>query len=854
MSTTSKRFLKISLSAILLAAEMVLVVGISRNVSAASIAYTYDSLNRLSQAAYADGTVITYTYDAAGNRLTQATTGGPQTAPAFTSAAGTTFAVGLPGSFMVMASGAPAPVFSATGLPAWATLNAASGLLSGTPTSATGSPFTLHLTANNGVTPNATQVFTLAVVNPNPLLAITNVRTGLSVSNAVFSVAGTAGDNVPLTGVFYSLNGSAWTPGSLANNGSNWTAQVTLLPGTNAFQAFAVDAYGKTSATNRVILNYLVTAPLQLQLTGLGTISPNDSNAVLELGQTYSLTATPATGFVFTNWSVSTNWLGGTVTNKPTVAFTMASNLTLQATFVDVQKPVLTITNLASGQRVSNAVFTVRGSASDNWQVASVWVRLNGGGFVKATGTNNWSGSVTLTPGTNVVLAYAVDNSGNHSSTNSVTFQYILTAPLQVQLTGLGTISPNDSNAVLELGQTYSLTATPATGFVFTNWSVSTNWLGGTVTNKPTVAFTMASNLTLQATFVDVQKPVLTITNLASGQRVSNAVFTVRGSASDNWQVASVWVQLNGGGFVKATGTNNWSDSVTPTPGTNVVQAFAVDYSGNHSTTNSVAFQYVVTAPLQVRLTGLGTLSPNDSNAVLVIGQTYSLTVIPATGFIFTNWLATNATTSIGWSTNMATLQFMMASNLVVTANLVEVTRPVVTVTSPRAAQRVGVLGLTVAGTASDNWQVTNVWFSVGSNGWQPVMSTNGYKTWAAAFVSLSPGTNVIKVYGVNLGGIDSLTNSLAVVATNLAVLPTAVAQEVKAANPAVVVTGTRLEPDGLKFELQISGEASGIIQVSTNLTAWATVAHFAGTNTTISFTDPGATNSASRFYRAVEQ
>ena len=40
-------------------------------VHAASGQYTYDSLNRLTRAAYVDGTTIVYTYDAAGNRLSQ---------------------------------------------------------------------------------------------------------------------------------------------------------------------------------------------------------------------------------------------------------------------------------------------------------------------------------------------------------------------------------------------------------------------------------------------------------------------------------------------------------------------------------------------------------------------------------------------------------------------------------------------------------------------------------------------------------------------------------------------------------------------------------------------------------------
>jgi len=39
---------------------------------AANVHYTYDELNRLTKVEYEDGTVVEYTYDAAGNRLTKA--------------------------------------------------------------------------------------------------------------------------------------------------------------------------------------------------------------------------------------------------------------------------------------------------------------------------------------------------------------------------------------------------------------------------------------------------------------------------------------------------------------------------------------------------------------------------------------------------------------------------------------------------------------------------------------------------------------------------------------------------------------------------------------------------------------
>lgn len=44
---------------------------------AASVTYVYDALGRLSKATYSNGTVITYSYDAAGNRTSVVVTGVP---------------------------------------------------------------------------------------------------------------------------------------------------------------------------------------------------------------------------------------------------------------------------------------------------------------------------------------------------------------------------------------------------------------------------------------------------------------------------------------------------------------------------------------------------------------------------------------------------------------------------------------------------------------------------------------------------------------------------------------------------------------------------------------------------------
>ncbi len=89
-----------------------------------------------------------------------------QSSPIITSANSVAFASGQTSNFRFTATGTPAPTFSATGLPAWANLDATTGVLTTSQPNTTGSPFTIHLTAANGNLPNATQVFILDVEQP----------------------------------------------------------------------------------------------------------------------------------------------------------------------------------------------------------------------------------------------------------------------------------------------------------------------------------------------------------------------------------------------------------------------------------------------------------------------------------------------------------------------------------------------------------------------------------------------------------------------------------------------------------------------------------------------------------------
>ena len=108
-------------------------------------------------------------------------------APAITSVNNTTFTVGTAGSFTVTVTGSPMPTLSKTGtLPLGVTFTPGTGKLAGTPAAGTTGSYPITITAQNGVTPNATQSFTLTVNAASVAPAIT------SANNTTFTV-GTAG-------------------------------------------------------------------------------------------------------------------------------------------------------------------------------------------------------------------------------------------------------------------------------------------------------------------------------------------------------------------------------------------------------------------------------------------------------------------------------------------------------------------------------------------------------------------------------------------------------------------------------------------------------------------------------------
>ena len=331
----------------------------------------------------------------------------------------------------------------------------------------------------------------------------------------------------------------------------------------------------------------------------------------------------------------------------------------------DTTPPTVALASPAANARVTNSPISLRGSASDNVAVDRVEYSLNGGAFLPAGGTTNWSAALALMPGTNSVRVKSLDLAGNESAEAVRALVYVPLSPFTLTVSGRGTVTPELGGQLLEIGKIYTLTARPAPRFLFTGWT------GDLVSNGPQFTFIMQPGLALQANFItnssplpDAIAPTVAIRSPGTNAWITNASMTVRGVARDNVEVARVEYQLGTNEFQAVSGTTNWSADLVLAPGTNLFRVRSVDGSNNVSAVASRKFVYTQLSPLQLTIVGEGTVTPPMTGQNLVIGRQYTLTAMPAPGQVFSNWLG-------GLTTNAAKIKFVMQPDLALLVNFV---------------------------------------------------------------------------------------------------------------------------------------------------------------------------------------
>ena len=217
-------------------------------------------------------------------------------APAITSSDNATFQAGSLGNFSIIATGYPAPAFSVTSgsLPDGVSLSP-SGVLSGSPASGTGGVYKFTIQAANGVSPNASQTFTLTV---NQAPAIT------SPDHAVFSELSPGTFQILATGFparAYSIVAGA-LPSGLVFDGIKGVISGTPSAGSAGTYTLTVSASNGISpdasqtlalAVNPLFTNFVFNGDFELGNKGFET-DYHFSPGVKFDPQTYDVVSDPA--------------------------------------------------------------------------------------------------------------------------------------------------------------------------------------------------------------------------------------------------------------------------------------------------------------------------------------------------------------------------------------------------------------------------------------------------------------------------------------------------------------------------------------------------------------------------------
>ena len=163
--------------------------------------------------------------------------------------------------------------------------------------------------------------------------------------------------------------------------------------------------------------------------------------------------------------------------------------------------PTVTIVSPTEGASVSEGALTVSGTTGGNQAAGSIQVAIeNASGWSSwqtATGTTSWSAAFnSLAPGTNTVHVRSLSVNGAVLAQAARGFDYVIVRPLTVHIEGEGSVGKFLGTTQRRVGRTYTITATPAEGWLFAGWSGS--WNGTTAS----VTFAMEQGLDVTANFV----------------------------------------------------------------------------------------------------------------------------------------------------------------------------------------------------------------------------------------------------------------------------------------------------------------------------------------------------------------
>ena len=370
---------------------------------------------------------------------------------------------------------------------------------------------------------------------------------------------------------------------------TNWTENGVIVSTSPAYSFTII-------ADRTLVANFMLNPGTASIITSAapstyGSVSDSKTYAY---GSVAAVTATPNSGYSFTNWTES----GIVVSTNPTYNFTVAGSRTLIANFTVITNNIsLTVSPVAAG--------TVEGAGTYNYGSA---VTLKA---IPATGYRfvNWTENGTEVSNSSI-YSFAINTNRNIVANFTLNTFSILISPTPA------------AGGVLSGGRTYdygsvaTLNASASAGYIFTGWTE-----GGTLVNSDsTYSFTVTQNRTLLANFILRTQMIFVTASPAEGGTVSG------GGTYEYGNVLTLYtIPMNGYRFA------NWSEngSVISTSST---YSFTIN-SDRALVANYTPVAYVISASALPSAGGIvGGGKTYDH------GSTATLTAKVNPGYSFINW------------------------------------------------------------------------------------------------------------------------------------------------------------------------------------------------------------------------
>ncbi|MEJ7694819.1 ice-binding family protein [Daejeonella sp.] len=354
-------------------------------------------------------------------------------------------------------------------------------------------------------------------------------------------------------------------------------------------------------------------------------------------GSLATVTATPISGFTFTNWTVN----GTVVSTSASYQFTVNGNIALVANFAPV--PIGKFSVSLSSLPAAGGTTTGAGSYDPGTSVTAT-ARANPG-FTFVEWTEN---GVRVSTSTSIQFFITADRTfvANFRAIPASQFAVVLSSNPAAGGTTNG-------EGAFSSGSSVTVTAAANVGYTFTSW---TDQGSGTVlSTSPSYTFVLSSNRSLVANFT-LNTYTLTVT--ATNGTVAKTPDQPRYNHGTNVQLTATPAT----GFVFSSWSGDASGSANP---------LTVNMNGNKNITANFTAIPVNTFTLTV-IANNGSVTKNPNQATYNSGSTVQLTATPNSGFNFSSWS--------GDATGSANpLTVTMNANKTITANFTPVAAPLFT-------------------------------------------------------------------------------------------------------------------------------------------------------------------------------